>query len=145
MFLIILSLNCFYTRFIPYKLISFKFRFILLLFHPLSFFFFFFTSRQTMQQSHTCIYKTQGTEKRNFLHASPRATKVSPLLYCCNMDISHECESSSFEKLPFRSCSSTSIHRKTMRQSTLFDRRIDSRMNVNMHSWLNIAILLKHN
>lgn len=69
MFLIILSLNCFYTRFIPYKLISFKFRFIPLLFHPLSFFF-FFTSRQTMQQSHTCIYKTQGTEKRNFLHAS---------------------------------------------------------------------------
>lgn len=70
MFLIILSLNCFYTRFIPYKLISFKFRFILLLFHPLSFFFFFHKSKDNAAIAYVYLQNTRNG-KEEFLARQP--------------------------------------------------------------------------
>lgn len=70
MFLIILSLNCFYTRFIPYKLISFKFRFIPLLFHPLSFFFFFHKSTDNAAIAYVYLQNTRNG-KEEFLARQP--------------------------------------------------------------------------
>lgn len=76
MFLIILSLNCFYTRFIPYKLISFKFRFIPLLFHPLSFFFF---SQVDRQCSNRIRVSTKHKERKRGISCTPARVQLRSL------------------------------------------------------------------